>query len=94
MNKVDVILARQAKKDVKKIPLYIATKLFEWIDQVLHDGLDEVRKVPGYHDELLSGRRKGQRSIRLSKGYRAFYVEDTQGNMEIVEIIEVNKHDY
>ena len=94
MKRVDVIFARQAKKDVKKLPIHIVTKLNDWIEQVLYDGLDEVRKIPGYHDEPLSGTRKGQRSIRLSKGYRAFYIVDAKGNMEIVEIIEVNKHDY
>lgn len=94
MNKIEVILGKQARKDVKKIPHYIVTKLFEWIEQVTHEGLDELRKRPGYHDEPLSGKRKGQRSIRLSKGYRAFYIENSDGEMEIIEVIEVNKHDY
>ena len=56
--------------------------------------MSEVRKIPGYHDEPLQGDRKGQRSIRLSKLYRAIYIIDRSGQMEIVEIIEVNKHDY
>lgn len=34
-------------------------------------GIYDVRKSPGFHDEPLSGQRKGQRSIRLSD-------EDTQ----------------
>jgi toxin HigB-1 len=38
-------------------------------------GIVKIRKVPGYHDEPLSNPRKGQRSIRLSRTYRAFYVE-------------------
>ena len=29
--------------------------------------------VPGYHDEPLKGHRAGQRSIRLSRAYRAIY---------------------
>lgn len=33
-----------------------------------------MRKIPGYHDEPLKGDLKGLRSIRLSKGYRAYYV--------------------
>ncbi len=48
--------------------------------------------IPGYHDEPLKWERTGQRSIRLSKAYRAFYVE--HDDMVIVEVIEVNKHDY
>ena len=53
-----------------------------------------IRKIPGFHDEPLKGNRKGQRSIRLSKAYRAIYIIGQQGNIEIAEIIEVNKHDY
>jgi proteic killer suppression protein len=53
-----------------------------------------VRKIPGFHDEPLKGDRKGQRSIRLSKAYRAIYVIGNSGNIEIAEIIEVHKHDY
>ncbi len=44
-------------------------------------GLSEVRKVPGYHDEPLKGQRKGQRSIRLSRSYRAIYVIEEEKNM-------------
>ncbi|MDO8520465.1 MAG: hypothetical protein Q7T11_09960 [Deltaproteobacteria bacterium] len=56
-------------------------------------GLDEVRKVPGYHDEPLHGDRKGQRSIRLSLHYRAVYVI-RNGTIEFVEVQEVTKHGY
>ena len=59
---------------------------------VEENGIIETRKLSGYHDEPLSGKRKGQRSFRLSKTYRGFYVEH-HGNI-IIEIIEVNKHDY
>lgn len=76
------------------MPIYISIKLFEWINAVSHDGLLEVRKQPGYHDEPLKGTRQGQRSIRLSRAYRAIYELSENGKMKIVEIVEVNKHDY
>ena len=38
--------------------------------------------------------RKGQRSVSLSKGYRAIYQETKPNNYEIIETLEVNKHDY
>ena len=79
---------------LKKLPKHIIAKLTAWINAVAHDGLSEVRKISGFHDEPLHGERKGQRSIRLSKSYRAIYIIDKAGQMEIVEIIEVNKHDY
>ena len=57
-------------------------------------GLEEVRKVPGFHDEPLKGDRKGQRSIRLNRAYRAIYVANKGGTVEFVSVEEVNKHDY
>ena len=54
----------------------------------------EVRKYKGFHDEPLKSNRKGQRSVRLSKSYRAIYIEVDKNNFEIIEVIEVNKHEY
>ena len=65
-----------------------------WIDDVASRGLSEVRKTPGYQDEPLKGDRKGQRSIRVSKAYRAIYVLYKNKNFAFVIILEVNKHEY
>lgn len=89
-----VILNEKTKRSLKKIPSHVVVKLFGWIDAVSHEGLSEVKKIPGYHDEPLKGMRIGQRSIRLSKAYRAIYKIGKNNQTEIVEIIEVNKHDY
>lgn len=90
MNKV--ILNKRAQKQLKKVPAHIQGKLQSWIESVEAFGIEEIRIIPGYHDEQLIGHRTGQRSIRLSRAYRAFYVE--HGDKIIIEIIEVNKHDY
>lgn len=76
------------------MPLFIQIKLHAWISDVGHRGLREVRKISGYHDEPLLGKRYGQRSIRLSRAYRAIYTIKIDGTLEFVEISEVNKHDY
>lgn len=94
MNIFKIILSEGAKRDLKKVPVHIAIKLFEWIEAVASDGINEVRKISGYHDEPLRGKRKGQRSIRLSKSYRAIYMITNDGKIEFAEVIEVNKHDY
>ena len=94
MNIFKVILTSQAKKDLLKIPSHIVRKCMGWVDDVEHIGLNEVRKIPGYHDEPLKGSRIGQRSIRLSKSYRAIYTIGQEGKIEIVKVLEVNKHDY
>ena len=90
----NVVLKKKLQDRLTTIPKHIVAKLTAWISAVSHDGLSEVRKIPGFHDEPLKGDRKGQRSIRLSKSYRAIYIIAQSGKMEVVEIIEVNKHDY
>jgi plasmid maintenance system killer protein len=56
-------------------------------------GLEEIRKVPGYHDEPLKGKHAGQHSIRLSRAYRASYMI-SHGALKFVSVEEVHKHDY
>ena len=87
-----VILNKKAQKQLKILPAHIVIKLRTWVHDVETVGIREVRKVSGYHDEPLFGNRKGQRSVRLSKSYRAFYIEHE--DMIIIEVIEVNKHEY
>jgi len=87
-----VIINKKAQKQLKKLPGYIVRKLQKWAEDVEKFGIEEIRVIPGYHDEPLKGERSGQRSIRLSKAYRAFYIEH-DGTI-IIEVIEVNKHDY
>jgi proteic killer suppression protein len=94
LNIFSVVITKQARHDLARIPAHIVRKLQAWVDDVEYHGLKEVRKVPGFHDEPLKGKRTGQRSIRLSKAYRAIYVTDQDGKVEIVKILEVNKHDY
>ena len=89
-----VILSKEAERNLLKVPKYIARKLQSWIENIENDGLCEVKKIPGYHDEPLKGKRADQRSIRLNKAYRAIYIIDQNGKIEIVKVLEVNKHDY
>jgi proteic killer suppression protein len=61
---------------------------------VEESGIREVRRSKGLHDEPLKGKRLGQRSVRLNRAYRAIYRESKTGDLEIVEVLEVNKHEY
>ena len=82
-----------AKKDLKKIPDHIRSKFHFWVIAVEENGIDYVRKIKSFHDEPLHGKRFGQRSIRLSKAYRAIYsIKKT--HIEFLLIEEVNKHEY
>lgn len=88
-----VVISDRAKKELRRIPKYLVTKLIAWVDNVEVDGLEETRKIKGFHDEPLKGKRKGQRSIRLNKAYRAIYTVE-HDRIEFVLIQEVNKHEY
>lgn len=88
-----VELSRKAKKDLKSLPIHIIDKLESWIRAIELDGLRATQRIPGYHDEPLKGDRFGQRSIRLSRAYRAIYVKK-KDEIEFLLIEEVNKHEY
>ena len=89
-----VQLTKKAEKELQRLPQHIVLKLAAWVEDVGRIGLSEVRKVPGYHDEPLKGNRQGQRSIRLSKQYRAIYVIDESKKTKLIKVLEVNKHEY
>ncbi len=89
----EVELSRSAQKELKQLPLHVVEKLRSWILAVGRYGVEAVRKIPGYHDEPLQGKKNKQRSIRLSKAYRAIYVVKKE-KIEFIFIEEVNKHEY
>ena len=90
----EVRISKSARRALKKAPGYIVDKLETWVDAVERDGMHEVRKIPGYHDEPLKGPRQGQRSIRLSREYRAVYLVKRDETVEFASVEEVSKHDY
>lgn len=88
-----VDLADKVKKGLKRLPRHILANLLDWVEEVEERGLDEIRKLPGYHDEPLKGTWAGYRSIRLSRSYRAIYI--VRGDkVKVVTVVEVNKHEY
>lgn len=89
-----VVLSRKAQRALDRVPQYIADKLLAWVALVEVHGLEEARKVPGYHDEPLRGTRQGQRSIRLSQAYRAIYTLRREPSGDVAVIEEVSKHAY
>ena len=89
-----VVFTTSVVKSLKKMPAHVVLKLRDWTQAVETVGIENVRKARGYHDEQLKGERRGQRSIRLSKSYRAIYIESLGGIVQIITVIEVHKHDY
>ncbi len=89
-----VIWGRFVDKQIRQIPELIVRKFRLWVALVEESGIREVRKSKGFHDEPLKGQRQGQRSVRLNRAYRAIYVQHETGEVELIEVVEVNKHAY
>lgn len=51
-----VIITKQARYNLSRVPVHIVRKLQAWVDDVEYHGLTEVRKIPGFHDEPLKGK--------------------------------------
>ena len=90
--KTTVKVSRLAEKQLRKILKHIQESLRNWTATVERIGIRDARKLSGFQDEPLQGDRKGQRSVRLNKAYRAIYIETIQ----VLELLvtEVNKHEY
>ena len=88
-----VILAKRATKDLEKLPRYVTEIFFSWVLDVERRGLEEVRKIPGFHDEPCRGTLEGFRSICLTRGYRAYY--RIVRSFEVFAYVErIDKHEY
>jgi proteic killer suppression protein len=72
----------------------LLTNCMAWIEAVQEDGLEATRRVPGFHDEALKGKRKGQRSVRLSRQWRAIYEIHLDRGAQLVSVEEVTPHVY
>ncbi len=89
-----VKLRKRAQRNLEKVPRHVVINLMAWVTSVEDEGLMLTRRIPGYHDEPLKGARTGQRSVRLSRAYRAIYEIRADDSIEFVSVEEVNKHDY
>jgi proteic killer suppression protein len=80
-----VTFHKKVTKSLEKLPSFIIDSLKYWVRIVEMQGIYKTRKIPGYHDEPLKGERSGQRSI--------YKIADNK-EVELIEVIEVNKHEY
>lgn len=88
-----VTVTARAEKSLRKIPVHILDLFDAWGKLIEDSGYLEMKKVPGYRDHALSGKLAGLRSVSLNRSYRVIY-KLIESEIWIVEIIEVNKHDY
>ena len=90
IHQVDI---QAVEKELLKTPKALVIKFQKWVDDIEKYGLEEVRKVRGWHDHALKGDRAEQRAIYLNKQWRAVYVIEGAG-VKIVRVIEVHPHAY
>lgn len=89
-----VFITKKAQKDLKNAPKHIQIQFGYWVKEIELDGYFSIQKTKGFRDHSLNGDRKGQRSSSLSRSWRVIYTLDENTNQIIVEVLEVNKHDY
>jgi proteic killer suppression protein len=87
-----VLETTSAQKPLDGLPDHIQRKYDAWLQIVRLQGPQGLRAIRGFHDEAPSGKRKGERSSRLSKGYRVLYKADA--GTVTVTVLDVNLHDY
>ncbi len=58
----DVRIRSDVWKQLERVPKHVAEKLTVWIEAVESDGLEEVRKKPGFHDDryVVAGKASAQ----------------------------------
>jgi proteic killer suppression protein len=90
----EVQLSAFVQKRFRRLPDYIQKAVRTWSTLIEEHGIWAMKRIPGYHDEPLHGDRKGQRSSRLSRGYRVIYEELDSGEIVVISVLEVTKHEY
>jgi proteic killer suppression protein len=90
-----VELAHGAEKLLKnnRLPDLVKNKYLKWQSEVEEKGLEEVKKIPGYHDEPIKTR-PGQHSVRLNSGYRVFYETFEERGVMHLRVLEISVHEY
>lgn len=83
---------RDVVKQCQKLPKHIVKKYELWKSIVFRHGPEKLKEFQGFNDEALKGRRKGERSSRLSLQYRVIY--SIERDIVTVYVLEITPHKY
>ena len=83
---------RDIQKICQKLPVAVVKKYELWKSIVFRHGPYKLGDFPGFHDEKLKGRRRGQRSSRLNLQYRVIYL--VENDIVTVTVLEITPHEY
>ena len=87
-----VLEHRDIEKACKKLPPQVVEKYELWKNIISRHGPAKLKEFPGFHDEMLKGKRRGQRSSRLSLQYRVIYKVDH--DVVTIYVLEITPHHY
>lgn len=87
-------ISKTAEKQLKKVQPKVYEAYELWAAVVLSAGVEGLKAYTGFKDHALSGNRKGERASRLNRKMRVIYKITNEGEVEIINVIEVNSHDY
>ncbi len=79
-------------KTCRKLPQQVLKKYELWKDIVFRHGPEKLREFPGFNDEALKGKRRGERSSRLSLQYRVIYA--VKRDVVTIYVVEITPHEY
>jgi addiction module RelE/StbE family toxin len=83
---------RRVDKQLSSVPVEILKRYEKWKDIVAISGPQGLRRIKGFHDEVLFGQWRGCRSSRLGLQYRVIYRVRQQ--QVLVQVIDLTAHDY
>lgn len=72
-----------------RLPPQVKEKFLKWSQDVETKGLQETKKIPGYHDEPLAGF-PGWHSVRLNGGFRACYEIIEKGGAQLLRVFSIS----
>lgn len=89
-----VLMNKYSSKQLRRIPKYIVIQFDLWVEVIETQSFEAMQEIKGYNDHALIGDRKGQRSSYLSRSWRVIYTKGSDSNRNIIEVLEINHHDY
>ncbi len=83
---------KNARKQLKSLPIDVLKQYEKWKDIVVISGPKGLKKIKGFNDEALRGEWKGYRSSRLNIQYHIIY--KIKNEQLFVKVVKITAHDY
>ena len=83
---------RRVARLLKSVPDEVLKRYEKWKEIVDLSGPEGLRKIEGFHDEVLRGEWKGHRSSRLGLQYRVIY--RILKDKILIQVVNLTAHDY